>query len=149
MKKFFLLIVFSVISINTFSQVFQFSNDHISFIVKDIDKSAKFYSDVLQLQKMETPVGMPETVRWFKLSDGTEIHITETKTKFKAPQKEIHYSLSTVNLLEFINLLVTKKIAFEDWFGEENKTTTRSDGVKQIYFQDPDGYWIEVNTDVK
>jgi lactoylglutathione lyase len=23
--------------------------------------------------------------------------------------------------------------------------TTRVDGVKQIYFKDPDGYWIEIN----
>jgi lactoylglutathione lyase len=29
--------------------------------------------------------------------------------------------------------------------GEERKMTTRLDGVKQVYFQDPDGYWIEVN----
>jgi len=23
----------------------------------------------------------------------------------------------------------------------------RPDGIQQIYFQDPDGYWIEVNDD--
>jgi catechol-2,3-dioxygenase len=23
----------------------------------------------------------------------------------------------------------------------------RPDGVKQIYFQDPEGYWIEINDD--
>lgn len=27
----------------------------------------------------------------------------------------------------------------------EGKVTLRSDGEHQIYFQDPDGYWIEVN----
>jgi lactoylglutathione lyase len=27
-----------------------------------------------------------------------------------------------------------------------NKINIRADGVKQIFFQDPDGYWIEVNS---
>jgi lactoylglutathione lyase len=25
----------------------------------------------------------------------------------------------------------------------------RVDGVKQIYFQDPDGHWLEINDDYK
>jgi catechol 2,3-dioxygenase-like lactoylglutathione lyase family enzyme len=37
------------------------------------------------------------------------------------------------------------------WFGNfpgiTNTITTRPDGIKQIYFKDPDGYWIEVNDD--
>ena len=27
----------------------------------------------------------------------------------------------------------------------QKKVQTRADGVKQIYMQDPDGFWIEVN----
>jgi lactoylglutathione lyase len=30
-------------------------------------------------------------------------------------------------------------------FAGDAKVTARPDGIKQIYFQDPDGYWIEVN----
>lgn len=37
------------------------------------------------------------------------------------------------------------KIAYSDWPGKPNTVTVRADGVKQIYLQDPDGYWIEVN----
>ena len=29
--------------------------------------------------------------------------------------------------------------------GDENKIQIRNDGYKQIFFQDPQGYWIEVN----
>ena len=36
-------------------------------------------------------------------------------------------------------------IAYENWAGEKSAVTKRVDGVQQIYFQDPDGYWIEVN----
>ncbi|CAN5363211.1 hypothetical protein BH20ACI2_BH20ACI2_08210 [soil metagenome] len=38
------------------------------------------------------------------------------------------------------------KIIYSDWPGAVNKITERADGVKQMYFQDPDGYWIEVNS---
>ncbi|MDC9722621.1 MAG: VOC family protein [Urechidicola sp.] len=148
MKNIFSLIVFVLLSVNTFSQVFEFSNNHFALLVKDIDKSAKFYSEILQLEEIKTPKGMPDTVRWFVLSDKTQIHLTESDEKIKIP-KGLNFSLSTNQLVEFINLLITKKVSFEDRFGEETKTTNRSDGVKLIYLQDPDGYWIEINNDVE
>ncbi len=37
------------------------------------------------------------------------------------------------------------KIAYSDWPGKPNTVNIRADGIKQIYFQDPDGYWLEVN----
>ncbi len=39
-----------------------------------------------------------------------------------------------------------RNITFTDWPGEEGKVTTRSDGIKQVYIMDPDGYSIEVNS---
>jgi lactoylglutathione lyase len=36
-------------------------------------------------------------------------------------------------------------VEYENWAGEKNAVTNRVDGVKQIYFRDPDGYWIEIN----
>jgi catechol 2,3-dioxygenase-like lactoylglutathione lyase family enzyme len=42
--------------------------------------------------------------------------------------------------------LKKEHIPFSDWPGEPNKITTRADGIQQVYFQDPDGYWIEVNS---
>jgi lactoylglutathione lyase len=45
----------------------------------------------------------------------------------------------------FIERLGSLKIRYVNSRSEESKVTTRRDGVKQVYFQDPDGYWIEVN----
>jgi lactoylglutathione lyase len=39
------------------------------------------------------------------------------------------------------------KIPFSNVAGEMNTFTLRVDGVKQIYFQDPDNFWIEINND--
>ena len=44
-----------------------------------------------------------------------------------------------------MKFLKDNNIPFENGKGEKNTITNRPDGVKQIYFQDPDGYWIEVN----
>ncbi|MDB4013267.1 VOC family protein [Cyclobacteriaceae bacterium] len=39
------------------------------------------------------------------------------------------------------------KVNYSDWMGEiPNKINIRADGIKQVYFQDPNGYWIEVNS---
>jgi len=59
--------------------------------------------------------------------------------------KGVHTAFNTDNLTEFMSFLKTKGISFENWIGEKDTVTNRPDGVKQIYFQDPDGYWIEVN----
>ena len=37
------------------------------------------------------------------------------------------------------------KIPYSDWPGAAHTVNHRDDGVRQIYFQDPDGYWIEIN----
>jgi hypothetical protein len=41
--------------------------------------------------------------------------------------------------------LEASNVPFENWPGEAGTTNSRPDGIKQIYLQDPDGYWIEVN----
>jgi lactoylglutathione lyase len=46
-------------------------------------------------------------------------------------------------------LLDKKNIDYESWTGEKKSVTLRVDKVKQIYFQDLDGYWIEINDAMK
>jgi translation elongation factor EF-Tu-like GTPase len=38
-----------------------------------------------------------------------------------------------------------RKIPFFDWPGNPDNVTGRPDGFRQIYVQDPDNYWIEIN----
>ena len=51
----------------------------------------------------------------------------------------------TIILGNFIEAISAAGIAYENWPGTSDTTNVRPDGVTQIYFQDPDGYWIEVN----
>ena len=41
--------------------------------------------------------------------------------------------------------LDTKSIAYGDWPGTQGKVHVRPDGVRGVYLEDPDEYWIEVN----
>jgi lactoylglutathione lyase len=45
----------------------------------------------------------------------------------------------------FVDRLKKNNIVFEDVSGNQGAITKRVDGVQQIWFRDPDGYWIEVN----
>ena len=58
----------------------------------------------------------------------------------------MHLALTTSNLDDFIKTLNAMKIAYSDWPGNPQKVNIRADGIKQVFFQDPDGYWIEVNS---
>ncbi len=60
--------------------------------------------------------------------------------------KAVHIALTTANFDSFVKTLDTMNIAYSDWPGTPHKINIRADGIKQIFFQYPDGYWIEVNS---
>jgi len=39
------------------------------------------------------------------------------------------------------------KVKYGNWAGSSKEPQLRPDKVKQVYLQDPDGYWIEINDD--
>ena len=63
----------------------------------------------------------------------------------KEHDKNTHLCFSVASVPEFVKVLAKNKVEYENWAGEKMAITTRVDGVKQIYFKDPDGYWIEIN----
>jgi lactoylglutathione lyase len=48
-------------------------------------------------------------------------------------------------LSAFTDHLDKLNLAYTNLKGDGKTPTARIDGVKQIYLQDPDGYWIEIN----
>ena len=148
LKNIYFSIVFALFSISASTQSFEFSNSHTALHVKDVNVSAEFYSKILLINEMETPEGIPNTIRWFKLSDNTQVHLIQSEELIKVP-KGIHLSFATAQLDAVIAHLKENYIPFENWYGDKNTTNTRGDGIKQIYIQDLDGYWVEINDDVK
>jgi len=85
---------------------------------------------------------------WLDLGGGSQLHlITNSAGLPVVPGKQTHFCFSVASISDFSAKLKKHNIAFEDWPGKAGTITTRPDGVQQLYLQDPDGYWIEVNDD--
>ena len=148
MKK--LLNVLLLLTATTFcslsnAQSFNFNYDHFSMVVDDVDKSADFYANVLNLKEIPHPDKTPG-FRWFLINDTSQIHLIQKEFTPFEKNKSLHLALATQDLEGVIEHLKAKNIVFDDWSGKKNTIKHRSDGVDQIYIQDPDGYWIEINT---
>lgn len=148
MKKIAVLLIFMQSFVFTYGQDktdISVTLDHIALSVKDVDQSAKFYKDVLNLEEI-TNKTKNEGIRWLSLGDGKELHLVSTiKSEIKI-NKAVHLALATYDFDMIISKLEDNEIEYSDWPGNLNKINIRADGVKQIYFQDPNGYWIEVNS---
>ena len=122
-----------------------FTFNHLALSVKNLDESATFYKDVLQLEQITNKTKM-DGIRWFSFGEGKELHLISFIKEPVIINKAVHLALSTSNFDAFVKTLETKNIPYSDWPGTPNKINKRADGIKQIFFQDPNGYWIEVNS---
>ena len=121
--------------------------NHDALLVSDLEKSAKFYEEVLGLQKVKNRTENPER-RWYSLGDKLELHLILGNSKKIKTTKSVHFALDAPDFEGFLKSVQANNIPYSSWEGEDNKVTIRPDGVKQIYIQDPDGYWIEINSDI-
>lgn len=118
--------------------------NHIAVYVSDLDKSAVFYQSLLNLTKIEEPFKDGKHV-WFTLGPAGQMHLIKGVQAKTAHDKNEHLCFSVHSLADFMVKLDQQKIDYVNWAGTAKEPTIRVDGVKQIYFQDPDGHWLEVN----
>lgn len=119
--------------------------NHLALSVKDVNRSAEFYTTVLDLAEITNKTKM-EGIRWFSLGEGKELHLISLIKDTVVINKAVHLALTTTNFDTLLKTLIENKIAYSDWPGTPNKVNIRADGIKQVFFQDPDGYWVEVNS---
>ena len=124
---------------------YSFTFNHLALSVSDVDRSAEFYKDVLGLEEITNRTKM-EGIRWFSFNEGKELHLISVIKEKVTINKAVHFALTTPDFDNFVKILESKDIKYSDWLGTEGKINIRADGIKQIFFQDPEGYWIEVNS---
>lgn len=122
--------------------------NHIAIYVFDLKKSTEFYESVLQLKQIPEPFHDGRHT-WFTIGAAGSLHLIQGAPANITRDKNDHLCFSVNSIDKFISNLDKHKIEYTNWPGTEKAPTVRVDGVKQVYFVDPDGHWIEINDDVK
>ncbi|WP_215223322.1 VOC family protein [Echinicola shivajiensis] len=135
------VLLLSLIPMTTYSQT---KLNHIAVYVEDLKASDKFYKEFLGLEEIEEPF-KDGLHTWYTIGGG-QLHLIQ-QLPWTPPtiNKINHLCFSMEDLDGFIAKLKKNNISFEDWPGEKGNVNVRPDGIRQIYIQDPNGYWIEVN----
>lgn len=120
--------------------------NHQALYVVDLKKAADFYKNIIGLPQIEEPFKIGKHV-WLKTGPHTSLHLILGSEGKKDYYKNHHICFSVPSLEAFIEKLRKNKIDWEDVAGKKGAVTTRPDGIKQLWLQDPDGYWLEINND--
>ncbi len=120
--------------------------NHITVYVVDLQKSSDFYKNVMLLKEIPEPFHDGRHV-WLRIGPHTQLHIVKGAKEIMKHDINIHLAFNVPVIEDFAAHLDKLNIKYGNWKGDSKSPELRPDGVKQIYFQDPDNNWIEVNTD--
>jgi lactoylglutathione lyase len=120
------------------------SLNHIAFYVLDLKTSTAFYQNIVGLDSIPEPFHDGRHT-WFSVGPKSHLHLIQGAKTKTDHEKNTHLCFTVPSVEAFIPNLKKNNIEYENWAGEKNAVTNRVDGVKQIYFKDPDGYWLEIN----
>jgi lactoylglutathione lyase len=120
------------------------SLNHIALYVTNLERSTVFYREVVGLDTIPEPFhdGLHT---WFGVGPKSHLHLIQAGSQRFEHNKNTHLCFTVQDVPAFARMLASRGIAFEDWPGAKGKITTRVDGVRQLYLQDPDGFWLEIN----
>ena len=121
--------------------------DHATVYVRDLDKSADFYDKVIGLERIPEPFRDGRHV-WYRIGPHDQLHVVSGATAAVDHDINVHLAFRVASVPDFSAHLEHLGIPYRKSVrGDGKAASIRPDGVHQVYFQDPDGYWIEVNDD--
>lgn len=138
-------IVLFAISRRTQAQMSPHFN-HLTVYVTDLARAADFYKKVMMLDTIPEPFHDHRHV-WFRMAEHSQLHVVSGAKEDIPHDVNIHLAFTVNSLPDFMKHLDQMGIKYGNFAGEANKIALRPDQIQQIYLQDPDGYWIEVNND--
>jgi lactoylglutathione lyase len=122
-----------------------FTLHHVSLYVRDVDASATFYATVLGLEEIPNRVGKSH-IRWFTIDGFRTFHLIGGGPEPERSRPfSTHVALATRDFAAALARLEQHEVTYVSLARQPRDITIRPDGVRQVYFQDPDGHWIEIN----
>jgi len=118
--------------------------NHIAIYVVNLKTSTDFYKNIIGLDTIPEPFHDGKHT-WFSVGYKSHLHVIQGAQSTTFHDKNTHLCFTVASVQEFISVLNKNNVEYENWAGEKKTITVRVDGVRQIYFKDPDGYWIEIN----
>jgi catechol 2,3-dioxygenase-like lactoylglutathione lyase family enzyme len=118
--------------------------DHIALLVRDLDETATFLTEVLQIREVPNPMGGTE-IRWFEFGNGQRFHIQAGDISSTHVEKRTHFALSAPDFEAVLAHLRARGVAFSDMKGAPGAVNIRPDGMRAAFVEDPNGYWFEIN----
>jgi lactoylglutathione lyase len=119
---------------------------HQTIFVTDLDRAANFYEKVLELKRISEPFHDGKHV-WFQISEHGQLHVVSGAKEDIPHDINIHLAFSVPSMDAFTKHLDAAGVKYGNWAQSSTTPQVRPDKVKQVYLQDPDGYWIEINDD--
>lgn len=119
---------------------------HSTIFVTDLNRAVNFYKNVMELPIIPEPFHDGKHV-WFKTGPHSQIHVVSGAREDISHDVNIHTAFSVPSVEEFEKHLDQSGQKYGNWNITAKTIQLRPDGIKQIYLQDPDGYWIEINDD--
>jgi catechol 2,3-dioxygenase-like lactoylglutathione lyase family enzyme len=116
----------------------------MSILVSNLGRSAEFYQRVLRLPEVECLARKP-TIRWFGIGPEQTLHLIEGDFTGTHVKMSTHFCITTPEFEATIEHIAKSGVTYINVAGEHGRVSVRADGIRSVYFQDPDGYWIEVS----
>jgi len=118
--------------------------DHAALAVHDLQKSGEFYEKVMLLKPIPEPFHDGKHL-WYRIGAHQQLHVIASTTAI-THDIAIHLAFHVSSFEAFRAHLDQMQVKYRNFRTTDPGTASvRPDGVKQVYFQDPDGYWIEVD----
>lgn len=118
--------------------------NHVALYVVDFQASTDFYAQVIGLPAIPEPFHDGKH-SWFAIGPQCALHVIGGADAKLPKEKHSHLCFTVDSVAAFAARLTARGIPYEDLAGTKSAVTHRPDGVDQIYFQDPDDNWIEIN----